>query len=247
MELLLLFFVAILGAILGSFINALSFRFNTGRTMWGRSRCMHCRHELSAEDLIPIFSYVFLLGKCRYCHSKISFQYPLVEFAAAVISVLTYIAHPEPSEYLFWLLVWMVFLFTVVYDIKHTIIPWSCSIFLIVLSLLNLFANDFTLYDLVAGPILALPLFMISLLSLGKWMGWADSVLELSVGWFLGLSAGFSALLIAFWSGAIVGSALMLRKNRYTMRSEIPFAPFLVFGAAVAHFFHVDFFTQIFW
>ncbi len=246
---------ALFGAIVGSFLNALSFRFNTGRGMGGRSRCMHCGHTLSALDLIPIFSYLFLRGQCRYCGTRISPQYPLVEAAAVGLSVLTYFAHGEPLAFAFWFLVWMTLLFVVVYDLRHGIIPWSCSLLLIALALFA-FATDITPVNtaaLLSGPLLALPLFLISLVSLGKWMGWGDSVLELGLGWLTGLSLGASALLLAFWSGAIVGvlllfvSRLKIRKGmlQFTMRSEVPFAPFLVFGAFLAHFFHVDFFQNV--
>jgi len=275
---------ALLGLIVGSFLNALSFRFNTGqkffskRGMGGRSRCMHCGHALSALDLVPVLSFVFLGGKCRYCGARISWQYPLVELAAAVLSVLVLLAHPvvvgynvQPLPYLFWLVVWMTLLFIVVYDIKHTIIPWSCSSFLAALAVLLLFFNFQTLqfampgmWTLLAGPLLALPLFLLSLISGGTWMGWGDSALELSLGWLLaasvGLSAGITALMLAFWIGAVVGVILMLlsrlltfgsasaktpSRDGYTIRSEIPFAPFLALGALLAHFFHVDFFSTI--
>jgi prepilin signal peptidase PulO-like enzyme (type II secretory pathway) len=88
-------------------------------------------------------------------------------------------------------------------------------------------------------------------------MGWADSVLELSLGALLGVGLGATALMLAFWSGALVGIALLvlsriftrLRFFRYTIKSEMPFAPFLVLGAALAYFCHVDFFSSItlFW
>ncbi len=62
--------------------------------MGGRSRCMHCGHTLGSLDLVPIFSYVFLGGRCRYCGARISAQYPLVEAAAAALSLMVYLAHP---------------------------------------------------------------------------------------------------------------------------------------------------------
>ena len=82
-------------------------------------------------------------------------------------------------------------------------------------------------------------------------MGWGDGVLMLSFGWLLGLSGGVAALLVAFWSGAIVGLALMFPWWRgggagFTMKSAIPFAPFLALGAAAAHFYHVNVFSALF-
>jgi prepilin signal peptidase PulO-like enzyme (type II secretory pathway) len=244
------------GAILGSFINALSFRFNTGRSiLWARStslrtsrsRCMHCNHTLASVDLVPVFSYLWLRGRCRYCRAHISVQYPLVEVSAALLAAMTYFAHPEPVEFFFWLFVWMVLLFVVVYDLRHTIIPLSCSALLIVLALSYLAGSGLyadPLY-LLAGPLLAAPLFLFSLVSKGQWMGWGDGLLEMSLGWLLGLTLGLTALMLAFWSGAAVGIALLAAKRGITMKSEVPFAPFLALGALIVHFSHVDLFSTL--
>jgi leader peptidase (prepilin peptidase) / N-methyltransferase len=230
--------------------------------MGGRSYCDTCGHTLGAWDLVPIFSYLFLKGRCRYCQSRISIQNPLVEITAAGLAVLIYQMHPifgpsaEPFAFAFWFAVWMILLFVVVYDLRHTIIPYSCSILLALLALASLFVQFEptlhlslpTLWTLLAGPVLAFPLFLLSLVSRGRWMGWGDSGLELSIGWFLGLSLGASALMLSFWSGAILGVLLIVLKKGLTIKSELPFAPFLVLGMFLAYFFHVDFFSSIaFW
>lgn len=76
-------------------------------------------------------------------------------------------------------------------------------------------------------------------------MGWGDAPLELSLGLLLGLSLGATALMLSFWIGAVVGIVLIVFKKGLTMKSELPFAPFLVLGALIAHFLHVDFFYTI--
>jgi leader peptidase (prepilin peptidase)/N-methyltransferase len=257
---------AVLGSILGSFLNALVFRFNTGRSIAkGRSRCMRCNHELAVLDLVPMFSYLFLRGRCRYCGAKISIQYPMVEAIAALLSLVLYFQHPQPVAYAFWLLTWMVLLFIIVYDVRHTIIPWSASFILLFLAFASIFFSLDSIppffyppntLALLAGPILALPLTSLSFVSKGTWMGWGDGLLELSLGWLLGLTAGLTALVMAFWIGAAVGVGLLLLTRRaasggtgsrggYTMRSELPFAPFLVLGACIVQFFHVDLFQAL--
>lgn len=254
---------ALFGAILGSFLNALSFRFNTGISILrGRSRCMRCGHALAWYDLIPLLSYALVGGKCRYCSSRISFQYPLVEGMAALLSLGVYLLHPEPLPYGLHLLIWMTVLFIVVYDLRHQIIPWSCSFLLAFLCAASLFVSasgfgDPAALSLAAGPLLALPLFLLSLLSMGRWMGWGDSLFELSLGWLVGLTQGLTALMLAVWIGAATGllliaharltpTAASLKSARgFTMKSEIPFAPFLALGAALAYFFHVDFFSTL--
>jgi prepilin signal peptidase PulO-like enzyme (type II secretory pathway) len=254
----------ILGAILASFINALSFRLHTGRSVLrGRSRCMRCNHTLHAVDLIPIFSYLWLGGRCRYCRARISAQYILVEAVGAILSLGVYLTHLSLASYAFWLLVWMVILLIVVYDLRHFIIPWSASVLLILLALVHLsipllfhggsLAGEWP--TLIAGPSLALPLFLLSLVSWGRWMGWADSVFELSLGWLLGLGVGATALMLAVWSGAAVGLLLIgythlpgrshATGRTMNMRSEVPFAPFLALGAMIAYFYHVDFFSAL--
>lgn len=244
-----------LGLIFGSFLNALSFRFHTGTSItYGRSKCMRCGHTLSALDLVPVLSYLALRGRCRYCGTRISFQYPLVEALAGAISLGVFLTTPEIPLFIYWFVVWMLILFIVVYDIRHTIIPWSCSLPLIALAFAPVaFSNPISIESALAGPVLAAPLLFISLISRGTWMGWGDGVFELALGWLLGLSAGLSALLFSVWIGAFVGIALVIWAQRpwkqsrsgFTMGSELPFAPFLALGAALCYFFHVDLFSHI--
>lgn len=254
----MIFAAALLGAIGGSFLNALSFRLGTGLSvMHGRSQCMRCGHTLGVLDLVPVFSWALLRGRCRYCGSRISWQYPLVELAAAALGAAAAYLYPEPALFAFWFVVSMTLLFVVVYDLRHMIIPWSCSIVLALLAVGYLAMTHAGPWAWAAGPLLAAPLLLLSLVSGGRWMGWGDGSLELSLGWLLGLSMGLSALMLAFWMGASVGIALMLlsswgpissktlSRGGYTMRSELPFAPFLIFGAWLALFLHVDFFATI--
>ncbi len=243
------------GAIIGSFLNALSFRFNTGLSVLrGRSKCMRCGHTLSSFDLIPLLSYAMLRGKCRYCGTKISIQYPLVELAGALLSLGVFSVEGATLHFLVAFAFWMLVLFIVVYDIRHTVIPTQCSILLGITSILYIcVSGHLSLYALLAGPILAAPLLLISLLSRGTWMGWGDGWFELSFGWLLGLLPGCTALMLSIWSGAAAGIALVLysqapgkkTKEGFTMKSELPFAPFLALGAAAVYFFHVDLFSSL--
>ncbi len=240
-----------LGAILGSFLNALLFRYNTGRSALsfskaqGRSQCMRCGHALTALDLVPLFSFLFLRGRCRYCQCRLSWQYPLVEAAGVVLAVFVYLQNPEPLAFTLSLALWMTLLFIFVYDLKHHIIPWEASGLLAALALLHMWNLGFGVWNFSAGPLLAAPLFLLSLVSSGRWMGWGDSALELGLGWMLGVTLGLTAFVLAFWIGAVVGIGLLLLSKGITMKSEVPFAPFLIAGAAVAFFLHVDIFQTL--
>jgi len=249
---LIFVFVAGLGVILGSFLNALLFRFNTGKSVLrGRSACMRCGHTLGALELVPLLSFIFLRGRCRHCATRISWQYPLVEATAGLLATLVYLETGASVWFAYWLAVWMVLLFIVVYDMRHSIIPWSASLTLMALALggvlLAMAGQPGGAWgEWWAGPALGAPLLLISLVSRGRWMGWGDGILELSLGWLVGISMGLTALLLAFWSGAIIGIALhLMAKNRYTMKSEVPFAPFLIAGCAAAYFLHVDLFPNL--
>ena len=77
--------IIIFGLVIGSFLNAFIYRLNIKKSVFkGQSFCPHCRHQLAPYDLIPVLSFIFLRGSCRYCHKKISWQYPLVELATAL-------------------------------------------------------------------------------------------------------------------------------------------------------------------
>lgn len=81
----------VIGAILGSFAKAIADRSLTKRSFWGRSYCVSCKKKLNWYDLFPIFSYIFLRGKCRYCHKSIGIEYLLVEIVmGAMVGLLFY-------------------------------------------------------------------------------------------------------------------------------------------------------------
>jgi len=262
---------ALLGAILGSFVNALSFRFGTGLGMGGRSHCMRCAHTLRPLDLVPVLSFLCLRGACRYCGTKISLQYPLVECAAAALSLAVFAQNQALPAYALALAMWMALLFMVIYDLRHLSLPvpalWTVGILGLLSTALSCGTAGFchvaipSSLSLWAGPAVAAPLLLFSAVSRGRWMGWGDGLLAIGLGWFVGLTPGITALCIAFWSGAIVGLSLIgisrLKTGKgasrfgtrsqtgFTMVSEIPFAPFLLFGTGIVYFFHVDLFSLL--
>jgi len=241
------------GLILGSFLNALSFRYKSGKTMWGRSACMTCNKELKAHDLIPVLSYLYLRGRCRMCKAKMSVQYPVVELIAALLTVLCYMVTSDPVLFTLSLAFFQILLFICIYDLRHTIIPdafaYAASGIALIFALAKVNYSVALLdpYALIAGPLLALPIAAIWYLSRGKAMGLGDAKLFLAVGWFLGLFAGIAAFVFSFWIGAVVGVFLLLvsrgKRSRYKMKSEIPFGPFIALACALVYFASLDAFT----
>jgi len=123
-------FVFLFGLILGSFLNCVIYRLaphqNFGGGLGGRSFCPHCKHTLSWQDLIPVFSFIFLKGKCRYCKKPISWQYPLIELVTGILFILVLYHTAYNIPYTIYELIIACFLIIIfVYDLKHYIIPDS--------------------------------------------------------------------------------------------------------------------------
>ena len=256
-----LFYLAIplFGLVMGSFLSCIIYRLQTGESfLKGRSFCPHCRHELSWQDLIPIFSFLILKGRCRYCRKPISWQYPLVELATGIIFLLIVwnLEFGICLEFgiwnlLFYLLISCFLIIIFVYDLKHYIIPDAVIYPAIAIAFLyQLFRmlnfvnwNLFGIWNVESGilrPIssafLASLFFLaIVFLSQGKWMGLGDVKLAFLMGLFLGFPNILVALFLAFFIGAIIGIGLIISGKR-TLKSEVPFGPFLITGTFIALF-----------
>lgn len=85
MHTLFIIFTGLFGLIVGSFLNVVILRMNTGKTLGGRSMCLSCNKKLEWYELIPLVSFIIQRGRCTKCHSKISWQYPIVEAITAVL------------------------------------------------------------------------------------------------------------------------------------------------------------------
>ncbi len=233
-------FVFVLGLVVGSFLNCFVYRLEKKESIKGRSFCPNCRHQLSWHDLFPIFSFLFLMGKCRHCKKKISWQYPAVEVATAMIFLLIFSALSGPAPV--WNFLGLAFLFYIasslviifIYDLKHYIIPdrvlFPAIIITIIYRLLEnfpLFLNYFWAVAVASGFFL-----FIFLISRGRWMGFGDVKLAVLMGLLLGLPNVLVALFLAFFFGAVIGVILMVRGKK-KLKSEIPFGPFLILGTFI--------------
>jgi leader peptidase (prepilin peptidase) / N-methyltransferase len=253
LNLFLFLAVFLFGAIVGSFLNCVIYRLETGGSfLKGRSFCPHCKKELAWSDLFPIFSFIFLRGKCRYCQQKISWQYPLVEIATGTVFLLIFRlffldSEILPVNYLGLVYYWTVSAFLIVifvYDLKHYIIPDKVIYSAIIVSgawylasgvFFDLYAGSEMLNTIYAASGAAAFFLFIVLFSRGKWMGVGDIKLAFLMGLILSWPGVLVALLAAFYIGAIVGLGLIILKKR-RLKSEVPFAPFLVTGTFLALF-----------
>lgn len=259
MSIFSLIIIFLLGTMIGSFLNVVIYRYQSGWGLGGRSRCLSCSKVLSWYELIPVFSFLALRGKCRTCHSVISKQYPIVECLAGLIFTLivakfqAYSGNPKIfiGLIIFHMFIWSLLIVIAVYDARHKIIPNQFVYAIAVFSLLRLFVSPLGLVvpplgALAAGLIIPLPFFLLWVASKGRFMGLGDVKLMIGMGWYLGLSAGSVAILFSFWIGAIIAILLLLFKGtRFTMKSEIPFGPFLILGTLIVFLWNLDLVTLL--
>ncbi|MEI8174705.1 MAG: prepilin peptidase [bacterium] len=278
MNILLLVLFSIFGLIIGSFLNVVIFRLNTNKSLGGRSGCMSCLNKLSWFELIPLFSFLGLRGRCRKCKTKISIQYPLVELVTGIFFALLFLKFSILVEkdififaitYVYYAFMFSVLMVIAVYDLKHKIIPDKLAFVFGAFAFVGLFffhSNGFSdvpdfytripsILEFLSGILIALPFALLWLVSSGRWMGFGDAKLAIGIGWLLGLVSALSSLVVAFWSGAIVGIGLIVISrlssskiaksniiSNMGMKSEIPFAPFLVLGVFLTFLFGLNLF-----
>jgi len=254
-------FVFIFGVIIGSFLNVVILRMKTGRTLGGRSFCFSCGNILGALELVPLFSFLFQRGRCKSCKSTISWQYPLVEFITGAVFVVVYyktlagFPFVSPLAMPFYWFIFSILIVISVYDIRHKVVPDRLAFIFALASLvwvlithnLYYFGTKEGILNLLTGGILFLPFYFLWRWSNGEWMGLGDGKLAVGIGFLLGLTKGVSAIILGFWIAAGVSLTLIVFQKFIKfnipflrMKTEVPFAPFLVLGTILAYYFSPD-------
>ena len=252
------------GTIIGSFLNVVSLRFRSGRTLGGRSMCFSCGKTLTWFELIPLGSFLTQKGKCSGCKTPISWQYPAVEALTGFLFVflyyrLGYLVTATPlifaALFAYYGFLISVLIVLSVYDLKHKILPDQLTMLFAAVAFIGMFfiSGDSiilhmpTLWHFLAGILLPAPFSLMWMLSKGKWMGLGDAKLMIGIGFLLGMSSGVTAILLSFWIGAIVSILLLVcvrlfgGKFSLTLNTAIPFGPFLALGTVLALVFSLDF------
>lgn len=233
--------VLLFGLCIGSFLNVCIYRIPVKMKVYeGRSICPYCRSQLTALDLIPVFSYIFLRGKCRHCGCRISPIYLIVELLTALLFVAAFYFF---SVSLQTLLVWMLISVLIVasfIDIHTLEIPDGVSLWIGAIGIVSFFIPDILWWQRLIGALVASsPLLIILLISKGNAMGMGDIKLMAAVGLILGYKLSIFALLAASIFGAVIGLLLIALKKK-GKKDEIPFVPMLSFGILFALFFGND-------
>lgn len=226
----------ILGTIVGSFLNVLIYRLPKKiEVIFSRSFCPKCGHKLGFFDLIPIFSYIYLKGKCRYCKAKISFLYPFVELLTGMFFVISFIYYGFSIYYLKFIIFSSVVTVISIIDSKTMEIEngplyfgllAGIFFFIIEKNYLN------TLYGIIIAPII---FFLIIILSKGG-MGGGD----FSLSFFFGLYLGFPKIIPWFFLSFLIGffpAIYMLLTKKATRKTPLPFGPFMGISGIITFLF----------
>ncbi len=259
---LILFIVSIFGLIIGSFLNVVIYRLHTGKSLNGNSHCLSCGRNLRWFELVPVLSYLLLFGRCRTCGSYIPGRYLLVELLTALLFVVAWLSSSSFVGFLFLTIFISLLIVGAVYDLYHMIIPDEVSFSTAVMAVLwsvylTYLTGDLTVFwhSLLAGILASGFLFILWLVSRGRWIGFGDAKIAFSLGTLCQLSGVFSFMVFSFWVGAIVGLGIVginhlfkvLRITRVggrfgyvKMKSEIPFAPFLIIAFFLVYFGQLD-------
>jgi prepilin signal peptidase PulO-like enzyme (type II secretory pathway) len=250
-----MFLLFVLGLCVGSFLNVVIDRLcSTSQepksllrhlrgVLGGRSYCDHCRRQLAWYDNIPLLSFILLRGRCRWCHSPISWQYPGVELATGIITVLVFLlSNYELRVTSYELIIAYCLIVVFVSDWKYQIIPDQIiypAIIFTLLYLLGSYELRVTSY-LISGGLAAAFFFFLYLVTKKRGMGLGDVKLAFLMGLILGFPKIVVALYFAFLTGAAVGVILiLLGKKRFGQ--HIPFGPFLVGGTILSYLSHLGY------
>lgn len=249
MEIFLIFLFALLGLVTGSFLNVCIDRLPRNESILNPpSHCESCQHKLAVKDLIPIFSYLWLRGRCRYCHAAIARKSLWVEIATGSIFALLYWHYGLSPALGIMAFYTCLFIIVFVVDLERGLIlnkviyPGMVIALLLALFLpqpwLTQWVVDGIANAAMGGGIGFVILFLLAIASRGG-MGWGDVKLAALIGLATGFPLVFISLIMAAILGGIVAIVLLITKRK-KRKEAIPFGPFLALSAMVTLLWGTD-------
>ncbi|MGM7702190.1 prepilin peptidase [Pseudalkalibacillus sp. Hm43] len=229
--------IFILGLVLGSFYNVVGLRVPENRSIvHPGSHCTNCRKPLRPIDLVPVLSYIFSKGKCRYCAHKVTLLYPAVELSTGLLFVFSYIQFGFSPMLIGSVLIVSLLMIIFVSDLNFMLIPDKILLFFApMLILYRLWNPTDPWWDAWIGSVIGFGLlFIIAIISKGG-MGGGDIKLFALLGLFFGWKGIFLILFFASLFGSVVGILLLILK-KVKRKQHIPFGPFIVLAALVVLF-----------
>lgn len=232
-------FIFIMGVCVGSFLNVVAMRYIKEESVGGRSYCTACHKTLCWWELIPLFSFLFLVGKCSKCRKPVSWQYPLVELATGLLFVGVFSSIPlnwvsfVSSLVLAIILSLLVILFLI--DWHIFILPdiYIVALSVLVIVLLFIQPNAPSFFSSLGGILIGSGfLFLLWIITHRQGIGFGDVKLLVPLGALLGTHGTIVLLWMSFSAGGLVGLYLLARGKAH-LKTPLPFGPFLTVAAVI--------------
>ena len=236
---LVLVFIFLIGIVIGSFLNVCIYRIPKKEDIaLSRSHCMSCGYQLKWYDLIPLFSYLFLKGKCRKCRTKISPQYPIIEGMNGVLYIVICLINGFNWESIIYCLMASALLTLSVIDFRTYEIPFGINVFLFILGIIHTIL-DYPNWLLYVIGMISVSLFLQLLFwgSGGRAIGGGDIKLMFACG----LIIGWKNIILAFLIGCIVGSIIHLIRMKVSGEQHVlAMGPYLSLGILISALYGND-------
>ena len=228
----------LLGLAVGSFSNVCIYRIPIQQSIvLPKSHCTNCKTPIPFYYNIPLLSYLYLKGQCAFCQNKITTRYFIVELLIALLFLFFGWKYGLSINLIYFFILIPIFIMIFFIDLKHLIIPDSLVLLIGCLALGKLLLPNLdsiftTLYSSALGALIAL-LFIGGLIIFYQYvrkiegMGLGDLKLFIVLGFLFGLKGIMFILIISSLSGAVMGSIILIRKNK-NFQSELPFGPYII-------------------
>ena len=233
--------VLILGIFVGSFLNVCIYRLPSDQSIvTNASHCMKCGTKIKKYDLIPVFSWIILHGKCRACHEKFSIRYPVIELMNGLLWILTIWRFDLTVKGILICLLFSALIVVFFMDWDTQLINTGVCVFIALLGVANIINDDFKFKTYLIGAlIVSIPLLLIAVISREQAMGIGDAYLMAAGGLFLGIKP----VTVAIFIGLIVGSIIGMILKYITKSSKFAFGPYLSIGIAVGALYGTELFN----
>ncbi|MGD9567359.1 MAG: A24 family peptidase [Sedimentibacter sp.] len=242
MDVIFMIFYFLYGLAIGSFLNVVIYRLPIHMPIAkGRSMCPKCSTTLTSLDLVPVFSFLFLKGKCRYCKASISYIYPIVELLTAVLFTMSYLIYGPTLYSVVMCLFICVLIVAAGIDLKHKYIPDRLSVIIICLAIISFLLNPLVSVKsrLLGAFVISGIMYIISYFT-GGGIGGGDIKLFFATGLLLGLKLNILSFLLGY---LIAGLTIIVPyiKKQLPKNHEVPMAPYFAVSLTFAALFGEQF------
>jgi prepilin signal peptidase PulO-like enzyme (type II secretory pathway) len=243
MAIYLLIFIS--GCVMGSFFYVVGTRLVKNESIIKpRSHCTYCGHPLSFFDLIPILSFLFLRGKCRYCHRKLSIDYLIYEIFTGILYLISYLKFGISYNFFISLIISSLIILIFITDFKEMIIldsPLVISIILIIVLKLIYYDGYEVLFSIASGLLSFLTMILIG--HIGKVLFKKESLGggDIKFSFIMGMILGYRFSLISLIFSTFLAFPYAIASLYFKKDNEVPFGPFLVCSLFIVFYFYEKF------